>query len=111
MKFRLYHRKSRKPDLRVRNPRTVFGDSLGDIKFNVLETNLLTSMQVNGKFSEALKRHYTLVYHDDRLSRNEYLCSKKRRWEIQASKCIIKEGLDWRFLYRTSRNDIFTTRF
>ena len=57
--------------------RTVFGDSLGDIKFNVLETNLLTSMPINGKFSEALKRHCTLVYLEDHLPRVEYLCFKR----------------------------------
>ena len=91
--------------------RPVFGDSLGDTKFNVLEANLLTSIQINDKLYEALKRHYTLVYHEDHLSWNEYLCFKKRLCEIQAMKCIIKEGLDWRFLDRTPRNDIFTTRF
>ena len=41
--------------------RTALRDSLVNIKFNVLETNLLTSMGINGKFDEALKRHYTLV--------------------------------------------------
>ena len=99
------------PILEFEIPRTVFGDSLEIIKYYVLETNLLTSMQINDKFTEALKRHYTSVYHGDHLSRSEYLCFEKRLWGIQARKCIIKEGLDWRFLDRPSRSDIFKTLF
>ena len=57
--------------------RTVFGDSLANIKFNALETNLLTSIQINDTFSEALKLQYTLVYREGHLSRNEYLCLKR----------------------------------
>ena len=107
-----YHIESReRPILEFGIPRTVFEYSLGGIKFNVLDTNLLTSMQINDKFSQALKRHYTSVYHGDHLSRSEYLCFEKRLWGIQARKCIIKEGLDWRFLDRMSRSDIFKTRF
>ena len=73
--------------------------------------DLLTSMPINEKLSAALKRHYTLVYREDHLSWNEYLCFKKRPCEIQAMKCIIKKGLDWRFLDRMSRSDNFTVRF
>ena len=49
-----------------------------NIKFNVLETDLLTSTPINGKFPEALKRHYTSVYHEGHLSWIGYLCFKKR---------------------------------
>ena len=92
-------------------PRAVFGDSLGDVKFNISGSDLLTCMAINESFTETLKRHYTLVYHEDHLSRNEYLCFKKRLCGIQARKCLIKVGLDWWFLDRGSRSDIFTTRF
>ena len=54
----------------------------------------------------------SLVYLEGQSSwGREYLLSKKRLWEIQARKVIIKEGLDWWFLDRSSRGDIFTTRF
>ena len=61
--------------------------------------------------SERLKRFYTLVYWEGQDSWDtEYLCFEKRLWEIQERKGIIEEGLDWRFLDRMSRSDIFTTR-
>ena len=69
-------------------------------------------MGTHGNLSERLKKSYTLVYWEGQDSWDtEYLCFEKRLWGIQARKVIIKEGLDWWFLDRESRNDIFTTRF
>ena len=69
-------------------------------------------MGANHILPGALKRFYTLVYWDGEESCDfEYLCFEKRLWGIQTMKVIIKEGLDWRFLERMSRSDIFTTRF
>ena len=77
-----------------------------------METDLLTSMGTNSNFSERLKRFYTLVYWEGQESWDlEYLYFEKRLWGVQARKAIIKEGLDWWFLDRMSRSDIFTTRF
>ena len=74
--------------------------------------DLVTYMGANRILSETLKRFYTLVYWEGQESWDfEYLCFKKRPWGIQARKVIIKEGLDWWFLDRMSRSDIFTTRF
>ena len=93
-------------------PRTAFGGILGNVKFNIPGRDLLTSMATRESFPETLKLHYTLVYHGDHLSWYKYLYFKKTEiWEIQALKCIIDEGLDWWFLGRRSRDDIFTTRF
>ena len=92
--------------------RSGFGESIERYSFCVLETDLLTSMGTHYDLSERLKKFYTLVYGEEQDSWDtEYLCFKKRLWEIQARKVIIKEGLDWWFLDRSSRNDIFTTRF
>ena len=99
------------PILEFGIPRTVFGDSLENTNYNVLKMDLLTSMPINEKLPDALKRHYTLVYHEDHLPRSGYLCFKKGLWGIQAKKCIIKKCLDWRFLDIMRRSDIFTTRF
>ena len=74
--FRLSQRKSRKPDLGVWNPRTVFGEILGNVKFNISGRDLLISMAIRESFPETLKRHYTLAYHEDHLSRSEYLYFK-----------------------------------
>ena len=80
--------------------------------FCVSEGDLLTSMGANRISSETLKRFRTLFYWAGRESWDfDYLCFEKRLWGIQTRKVIIKEGLDWRFLDRMSRSDIFTTRF
>ena len=92
--------------------RNDFGESIEGFSFCVLENDLLTSMGANRILSETLKRFYTLVYSEGQESWGwEYLCFEKLLWGIQAMTVIIKEGLDWWFLDRMSRNDIFTTRF
>ena len=57
--------------------RNVFEESLGKPIFNVLDTDLLTSMSINKNLSGILKRHYNWLYNKDHLMRNEYLCFKK----------------------------------
>ena len=68
-------------------------------------------MAINDKLDEKLKDLYTIVYREDHLSCEEYLCCGKLLYGIKARKRITKEGPDWRFLDRTSRSDIFTARF
>ena len=92
-------------------PRAVFVESLEKPSFNVLGMDLLTSMSISENLSETLKSHYKLIYREDHLMRGGYIYFKKRLWKIHASKRIIAEGLEWWFLDRTSRKDIFTTRF
>ena len=92
-------------------PRTVFEESLEKTSFNVLGMDLLTSTAINGNLAETLKSHYKLIYHEDHLMRGGYLSCKKRLCGIQARKRIIGGCLEWWFLDRMSRKDIFTTLF
>ena len=64
--------------------RGAFGEFIGNTRCEALRANPLTSMEINESFPDASKRHYTLVYREDRLSRAEYLCFKTRLWKIQA---------------------------
>ena len=94
-------------------PRNDFEESTEGLSLSLYcEMIFLTSMGANRILSETLKRFYTLVYWAGGESWAwGYLCFKKLPWGVRARKVVIKEGLDWWFLDRMSRSDIFTTRF
>ena len=93
-------------------PRIDFEESIEGLSFCVLGDDLITSMSKHCLLTDKLTKFYRLVYWEGQSSWDwEYLLLKQRLWEIQARKMIIKEGLEWWFLDRISRSDIFTTRF
>ena len=99
------------PIVELEISRTDFEESIEGLSFCVLEDDLITSMSKHCLLTDNLTKFYRLVYWDGQSSWGwEYLLLKQRLWGIQARKMIIKEGLEWRFLDRMSRNDIFTTR-
>ena len=100
------------PIVELEISRSDFEESIEGLSFCVLEDDLITSMSNNCLLTERLTKFYSLVYWEGQSSWDcEYLLFKQRLWEIQARKMIIKEGLEWWFLDRISKNDIFTTRF
>ena len=92
--------------------RSGFGESTEGLSFCVLEDNLITAMGRNCLLGGKLNNFYSLAYWGGQNSwGREYLLFKKRLWEMQDRKMVIKEGLDWWFPDRMSRNVVFTTRF
>ena len=89
-----------------------FEEPIEGLSFCVLGDDLITPMSKNCLLTDKLTKFYKLVYWEGQSSWGwGYLLLKQRMWEIQARKMIIKEGLEWWFLDRMSRSDIFTTRF
>ena len=81
-------------------------------RFLRLGDDLITPMYENCLLTDKLTKIYKLVYWEERSSWGwEYLLPKQRMWEIQAREMIIKEGLDWWPIDRTSRDVISPNTF